>query len=109
MEKLNLKNGVYGVIGGQYDRVHYRAFPSYLGAKRYANANKEYWDNWQGWHTPQVVKFSLDDLKNAYMTKYGEIVLNSEYTFDQWVYDLEAFGFDPLNDSEVEKIINAIS
>ena len=109
MKKLNLKDGIYGVIGGQYNRVCYKAFPTYLGAKRYANANKEYWDNWQGWHTPQVVRFSLEDLAEAYETKSGEIVLNYEYTFDQWVWDLEQFGLDPLNDQEVEKIINAIN
>ena len=44
----------YSVIGGQYNRVKYGESDSLLSAKRLATKNCEYWDNWQGWHTPTV-------------------------------------------------------
>ena len=48
-----MKNNYY-VIGGQYESYCYGGTPTLIGAKRLANKNKEYWDNWQGWHTPQI-------------------------------------------------------
>ena len=44
----------YWVIGGQYESNCYGGAPTLIGAKHLANANKEYWDNWQGWHTPSI-------------------------------------------------------
>lgn len=44
----------YQVIGGQYEQYWYGESDSLRGAKIIANRNKEYWDNWQGWHTPQI-------------------------------------------------------
>lgn len=51
METIN-----YYVIGGQYESYCYGGTPTLIGAKRLANKNKEYWDNWQGWHTPEIYK-----------------------------------------------------
>lgn len=44
----------YYVIGGQYRYINYGGCKTLIGAKRIASRNKEYWDNWQGWHTPAV-------------------------------------------------------
>ena len=49
------KNNYY-VIGGQYESICYGGTPTLIGAKRLANKNVEYWDNWQGWHTPKIYK-----------------------------------------------------
>jgi hypothetical protein len=51
-----MKTNNYYVIGGQYEQYCYGGTPTLIGAKRLANKNKEYWDNWQGWHTPQIYK-----------------------------------------------------
>jgi len=50
----------YYVIGGQYNIVNYGGYPTLLGAKRIARQNQEYWDNWQGWHTPAI--YDADDI-----------------------------------------------
>jgi hypothetical protein len=44
----------YQVIGGQYEQHYYGESDSIHGAKIIAGKNKEYWDNWQGWHTPNI-------------------------------------------------------
>lgn len=44
----------YQVIGGQYEPHWYGESDSLRGAKIIAGKHKEYWDNWQGWHTPSV-------------------------------------------------------
>jgi hypothetical protein len=44
----------YQVIGGQYEQHWYGESDSFHGAKVIAGKNKEYWDNWQGWHTPSI-------------------------------------------------------
>lgn len=44
----------YYVIGGQYEAFNYGGTPTLLGAKRLARKRMEYWDNWQGWHTPAI-------------------------------------------------------
>lgn len=51
MKKIN-----YYVIGGQYESFCYGGAPTLLGAKRLANKNREYWDNWQGLHTPAIYR-----------------------------------------------------
>lgn len=51
MAKVN-----YYVIGGQYESYCYGGAPTLIGAKRLANKHKEYWDNWQEWHTPQIYR-----------------------------------------------------
>jgi len=49
-----MKKDNYYVIGGQYEFCCYGGTPTLIGAKRLANKNEEYWDNWQGWHTPGI-------------------------------------------------------
>ncbi len=44
----------YQVIGGQYESHWYGESDSLRGAEMIASKNKEYWDNWQGWHTPKI-------------------------------------------------------
>ena len=44
----------YQVIGGQYEQNWIGESDSLHGAKIIAGKNKEYWDNWQGWHTPKI-------------------------------------------------------
>lgn len=44
----------YQVIGGQYESCYYGESDSLHGAKVIAGKHKEYWDNWQGWHTPHI-------------------------------------------------------
>lgn len=51
-----MKHNNYYVIGGQYECYCYGGTPTLIGAKRLANKNREYWDNWQGWHTPKIYK-----------------------------------------------------
>lgn len=46
----------YQVIGGQYESCWVGESDSIRGAKIIAGRNKEYWDNWQGWHTPRIYK-----------------------------------------------------
>lgn len=53
------KQNNYAVIGGQYESYHYGDTPTLIGAKRLANKNQEYWDNWQGWHTPKI--YQIED------------------------------------------------
>lgn len=50
------KGNNYYVIGGQYYYHCYGGTPTLLGAKRLANKKQEYWDNWQGWHTPAIYR-----------------------------------------------------
>ncbi|HBO98791.1 MAG TPA: hypothetical protein DD637_02980 [Verrucomicrobia bacterium] len=49
MKKIN-----YYVIGGQYEFFCHGGTPTLLGAKRLARKCQEYWDNWAGWHTPDI-------------------------------------------------------
>lgn len=49
-----MKKNNYYVIGGQYESICYGGAPTLIGAKRLASRNKEYWDNWQGWHKPKI-------------------------------------------------------
>ncbi len=44
----------YQVIGGQHESHYYGESDSLRGAKIIAGKHKEYWDNWQGWHTPAI-------------------------------------------------------
>lgn len=53
---MNKKNNNYIVIGGQYETVCYGGAPTLTGAKRLASKNAEYWDNWQGWHVPNIYR-----------------------------------------------------
>lgn len=46
----------YQIIGGQYESYWHGESDSLHGARVIAGQNKEYWDNWQGWHTPQIYR-----------------------------------------------------
>ena len=49
-----MNNTGYYVIGGQYEGYNHGWARTLLGAKRLARKSQEYWDNWQGWHTPDI-------------------------------------------------------
>lgn len=53
----------YQVIGGQYESYWYGESDTLHGAKIIATKNAEYWDNWQGWHTPSIYK--AEDVKEV--------------------------------------------
>lgn len=59
-----MKKENYAVIGGQYETYYYGSTETLLQAKRLATRNKEYWDNWQGWHTPKIYK--IEDTKEIF-------------------------------------------
>lgn len=67
MEK---KESGYYVIGGQYEPMNYGWTRTLLGAKRLARKHQEYWDNWQGWHTPAI--YAAEDCEEG-TTFYGRI------------------------------------
>lgn len=46
----------YYIIGGQYQSYCYGGTPTLLEAKRLAHKCAEYWDNWQGWHIPNIYR-----------------------------------------------------
>ena len=49
------------VIGGQYESIWYGESDSLERAKRIANSNREFWDNWQGWRTPKI--YASEDVR----------------------------------------------
>ena len=51
---MTQKREGYYVIGGQYEGYNHGWARTLLGAKRLAHKCQEYWDNWQGWHTPSI-------------------------------------------------------
>ena len=62
MKKFN-----YYVIGGQYASFCYGGTPTLIGAKRLARKSAEYWDNWQGWHIPDIYRAEdVEDVSNFY-------------------------------------------
>lgn len=46
----------FAVIGGQYQAYFYGFADTIHAAKILATKNDEYWDNWQGWHTPAIYR-----------------------------------------------------
>ena len=63
MKKIN-----YYVIGGQYEGYNHGGTHTLIGAKRLARKHQEYWDNWQGWHTPAI--YAAEDCEER-ETAYG--------------------------------------
>jgi hypothetical protein len=51
-----LKMKKFVVIGGQYEQYCYGQTDSLQAAKTLATKHEEYWDNWQGWRTPQIYR-----------------------------------------------------
>ena len=67
----------YQVIGGQYESVWYGESDSLHGARVIAGKHKEYWDNWQGWHTPKI--YNAEDVeeiesRGRILTADGEMI-----------------------------------
>ena len=62
----------YQVIGGQYEQCWYGESDSLHGARIIAGKNKEYWDNWQGWHTPKIYRAEdcEDIIAHGWLTAY---------------------------------------
>ena len=59
----------YQVIGGQYESCWYGESDTLRGAKMIASKHEEYWDNWQGWHKPNI--YVAENVK--VITAYGMI------------------------------------
>ena len=69
----------YVVVGGQYQHVVYGDFDSLLSAKRCATKHEEYWDNWQGWHKPDI--YDSDDCNEDGYPNWNTAPL---YTWDAY-------------------------
>ena len=79
-----MKENRYYVIGGQYDRYNYGGTPTLLGAKRLAGMRTELWNNWQGFHVPQI--YAAEDCAMA-VNFYGEQMLPKPDTWPVAVWD----------------------
>ena len=67
-----MKTSKYVVIGGQYDCYTYGTAATLTGAKRLASSHVEYWDNWQGWHYPDIFRVEdVEDVENCYGSGYA--------------------------------------
>lgn len=75
------------VIGGQYESCCYGGAPTLIGAKRLATKNKEYWDNWQGWHKPRI--YRVEDTEE--IESRGRIT-----TEDGTIIRVPKFGAEPI-------------
>ena len=67
----------YQVIGGQYEHIWYGESDSLHGAKIIASCHREYWDNWQGWQTPDIYTADqVEDIESngRILTHDGEII-----------------------------------
>lgn len=68
------KNNFY-VIGGQYQWYCYGGTPTLLGAKRLANKNLEHWDNWQGFHRPEIYRAEdVHKVENFYGEQMAPVI-----------------------------------
>jgi len=88
----------YQVIGGQYVFCNYGESDSLLGAKQIAGRHPEYWDNWQGWHKPdiylsedcvdgQATEFNYRGIAPKYGAQPVSIFINGnrDYTKGAWL------------------------
>lgn len=82
-----MKKDNYYVIGGQYEAVCYGGAPTLLGAKRLAGKSQEYWDNWQGWHTPAI--YAAEDTQ--LIESCGRIL-----TYDGEMIRVPKWGANPI-------------
>lgn len=71
-----MKKNNYYVIGGQYADYCYGGAPTLIGAKRLANKNREYHDNWGGWVTPSIYRAEDVEITENF---YGETYRPKEY------------------------------
>ena len=67
-----MKKQNYAIIGGQYESYCYGFTSTLTGAKRLARKSLEYWDNWQGWHAPEIYKIEdVEKISNFYGETYA--------------------------------------
>lgn len=64
-----MKGNNYYVIGGQYQAFNHGGAATLTGAKRLAAKCEELWDNWQGFHVPEI--YAAEDCVRA-KNFYGE-------------------------------------
>lgn len=66
----------YQVIGGQYEFCWHGESDTLRGARMIATKNMEFWDNWQGWHKPNI--YLADDVEevttNGWITKPDGVI-----------------------------------
>ena len=80
----------YYAIGGQYDYYNHGGAYTLEGAKRLATKNEEYWDNWQGWHKPDIYKAEDCELsvnfygEHYYPKNYAEPVIVWNEMTQRW-------------------------
>ena len=73
-----MKKNNFVIIGGQYAFYSYGFTPTLTGAKRLARKNLEYWDNWQGWHVPEIYRTEdVEKVTNFY--KFSMLLCFSKY------------------------------
>ena len=60
----------YQIIGGQYKDYWHGESDSLHGAKIIASRCAEYWDNWQGWHTPVI--YTADPVQDTPHDDYSQ-------------------------------------
>ena len=75
-------NKKYVVIGGQYKAVIYGYSDNLKGAKIIATKNKEYWDNWQGWRTPEIYEVKNCEVNEVPVATYNSNKKRWENTTD---------------------------
>ena len=90
---MTTTNAKYAVIGGQYEAAYYGCTDTLLKAKRLATANAEYWDNWQGWHKPQIYKIEdTEEIETGGMITYrdGMTIRIPTFGAPRWAWDNDA-------------------
>lgn len=87
---MTTTNAKYAVIGGQYEAAFCGCTDTLLKAKRLATANAEHWDNWQGWHKPQIYKIEdTEEIETGGMITYrdGMTIRIPIYGAPHWAWD----------------------
>ena len=67
----------YHVFGGQYERCWYGDTDNLQGAKILASKHMEYWDNWQGFHKPDIYEAKdvrVVESRNRITTNVGSLI-----------------------------------
>ena len=82
-------NRNYYIIGGQYETCCYGASDTLRGAKCIATRNREYWDNWQGWHKPRIYRAEDTEV----IASKGRVT-----TYDGWPIRVIKEGAIPVDD-----------
>lgn len=84
----------YYVIGGQYEMINYGGTPTLEGAKRLATKREEYWDNWQGFHKPDIYKAEDCELGKTFFgtNLYPKWNANAYMTWNEYSKKWEVLG-----------------